>query len=127
MKVSSCSNSVAPPNTAMIARLAHSIGSTRLPRSLSQPTCTKVAAIATAGRRVDVGDLEGDEEEDDREEVEQELHLDGPSLPALRDTHFHPPTALRAASFAGRTTRPLAETLTVYSAPSDIGTYTALP
>jgi hypothetical protein len=32
----------------MITRLAQSIASTRLPRSLSHATCTKVVAIATA-------------------------------------------------------------------------------
>jgi hypothetical protein len=47
MKVSSCRSSVAPPNSTMIARLAHSIGSTCRPRSLSHATWTKVAAIAT--------------------------------------------------------------------------------
>jgi hypothetical protein len=31
----------------MMARLAHSIVSTLRPRSLSQPTCANVAAIAT--------------------------------------------------------------------------------
>ena len=47
MKVSSCRNSVAPPNTTMMARLTQSMVSTFLPRSLSQPTWAKVAAMAT--------------------------------------------------------------------------------
>src|SRR5205823_2755917 len=42
------SSRVAPPNTAMMPRLAHGIASTRRFVSFSQPTCTNVAAIATA-------------------------------------------------------------------------------
>src|ERR1041384_1014419 len=63
MKVSSWRISVAPPNTTMMTRLAHSIASTRLPRSFSHATCTNVVAIATTfvqvawlklrGKRVD--------------------------------------------------------------------------
>jgi hypothetical protein len=48
MKISFCSISVAPPNTAMMPKLAQSIASTRLPRNFSQPTCTNVVPIATA-------------------------------------------------------------------------------
>ena len=48
MKVSSCSNRVAPPNTAMIARLTHSIVSTLPRRSQDQRTWPNVAAMATA-------------------------------------------------------------------------------
>jgi hypothetical protein len=37
------------------------------------------------------------------------------------------PTALRAASFSGRATRPLGDALMSYRAPSAMGTYVALP
>ncbi len=41
--------------------------------------------------------------------------------------HFQPPTAFLAASFSGRISSPVADTLTTYCAPSAIGTYAALP
>src|SRR4030065_2003699 len=47
MKVSSCSNRVAPPNTAMMAKLTHSLTSTLPCRNFVQMICTIVAAIAT--------------------------------------------------------------------------------
>src|SRR5712692_821265 len=48
MKVLSRRYSVSPPNTTMMARLAHSIGWTFFRRTSSQPTCMMVAPIATA-------------------------------------------------------------------------------
>src|SRR5471030_76351 len=48
MKVYSCRYSVAPPNTAMIARLTHSIACTLRWRSQTQAIWPNVAMIATA-------------------------------------------------------------------------------
>ncbi|MNT45270.1 hypothetical protein D3C72_1818450 [compost metagenome] len=48
MKVSLCSTRVAPPNTAMISRLTHCIGSTLRWRNQTQPICSTVAPMATA-------------------------------------------------------------------------------
>jgi hypothetical protein len=67
MKVSSWNSSVMPPNTTMIARLAHCIGSTFLPRSFSHAICSDGRADRDRGGRVDVRDLEGHEEQQHRE------------------------------------------------------------
>ena len=48
MKVSSWARMVAPPNTTMMPRLSHCMGSTLPLECLSQAICATVATIATA-------------------------------------------------------------------------------
>jgi hypothetical protein len=48
MNVSSCRNSVMPPNTVITTRLTHSMPSTLRPRINTHPIWTKVATMATA-------------------------------------------------------------------------------
>src|SRR5262249_24989709 len=71
------------------------------------------------GGGIDAGELKGDEKRQHRQEVGEKLHY---AARILQGLYFQPPAALGAASFAGRTTRPLADTVTRYSAPSAMGT-----
>ena len=74
-----------------------------------------------AGGDVDVPQLERREKQDHREQVEQELHGRAAILPQCAGDYFQPPSAFFAASFSGRSSSPVVDTLTEYWAPSAIG------
>ena len=82
MKVSSCSSSVgaAEHRDDREARPQHRLDA--LAAQLEPADLQEGGADRHRGGDVDVGELEGDEKQNDREEVEQELHRERPILPA---------------------------------------------